>query len=283
MKKFMNKEVYQEKTEDKIQEQENLEGAQEQAPSEDGQQKKGKRKKRKKKRYFLKFLILIALCVGIYFFLHSSVFDVKKIKVSGNQHFTAEQVQKLADLKVGINLFEFRTGKCEEKLEEDPYIEEANISRNLPSGIEIQIKERQEAAVVQIGKQYVLLDRNGIVLQITDKMPQVTLLSGFTVASASAGQMLETKDEEAFDQVMEVLKVMQNSDLFFKKIEINGETITAYVTDRLVCVGKQQNFIDGMKEGNLKAVLYDLNKKKIKKGVVTIGDQQYYSFNPKTK
>lgn len=283
MKKFMNKEVYQEKTEDRTQEQENLEGAREQAPSEDGQQKKTKKKKRKKKRYFLKFLILIALCVGVYLFLHSSVFDAKKIKVSGNQHFTAEQVQKLAGLKVGINLFEFRTGKCEEKLEADPYVEEANISRDLPSGIEIQIKERQEAAVVQLGKQYVLLDRNGIVLQITDKMPQVTLLSGFTVASASADETLETKDDEAFDWAMEALKVMQNSDLFFKKIEINGETIKAYVTDKLVCVGKRQNFINGMEEGNLKAVLYDLNKKKIKKGVVTIGDEQYYSFNPKIK
>lgn len=283
MKKFMNKEDYKETIEEKTEAAENSEEAQEQPSSEEEEKERPRKKKRKKKRYFLKFLILAALCVGLYFFLHSGVFTVKTITVKGNQHFTAAQVQKLADLKTGINLFEFRAGKCEEKLEEDPYVAEADIKRKLPSGIEITVKERQEAAVVQIGKQYVLLDRNGIVLQIADKMPRLTLLSGFTVASASADEQIETKDTDAYKRVMEVLKTMEASDLFFKKIEISGREIKAYVTDNLFCVGEQQNLIKGMKEGNLQTVLYDLNKKKIKKGIVTIGDEQYYSFNPKIK
>ena len=106
-----------------------------------------KKKRRKKKRYLLKLLILLALCVALYFFLHSPVFNTKSIKVSGSEHFTAEQIQEMANLKAGMNLFDFSAGKCEDRLEENPYIETAEVSRRLPSTVEITVKERKEAAV----------------------------------------------------------------------------------------------------------------------------------------
>lgn len=261
------------------------EGATEHAPSQiSGQRPQRKRKKRKKKRYLLKLLILILLCVGLYFFLHSSVFNIKTITAGESDRFTAEEIQEMAGLKKGMNLFDFRCGTCEEKLEENPYIKEAQVKRKLPSKVEIELTERQEAAVIKMGKQYVVLDASGIVLEIAEKAPQFTLLSGLTVTAAEPGNQVAVKEEKVYQQEMKVVKAMSKADLYFKKIELSGVLVKAYVNDKLVCSGKMANLMTGMEEGNLKAVLYDLVvKRKIKKGVVNIGDDQYYSVDKKVK
>ncbi|MCB6992187.1 FtsQ-type POTRA domain-containing protein [bacterium 210820-DFI.6.37] len=262
------------------------EGAPERAPSQvsSGKRPVRKKKKRKKKRYLLKLVILIALCVGLYFFLHSSVFNIKTITTGESSRFTAEEIQDMAGLKKGMNLFEFRSGSCEDKLTENPYIKEASVKRKLPSGVEIQLTERQEAAVIQKDSEYVIIDASGTVLDIAEKAPKLTLLEGLTITEAEPGSGVTVKEDKVLQQELKILKEMTKADLYFKKIQLSGILVKAYVNDKLICSGKTTNLMKGMEEGNLKAVLYDLVvKRKIKKGVINIGDDQYYSFNKKGK
>lgn len=269
--------------EDAVQHADNTEGAAENAPSKVSKQKNRERKKRKKKHYLLKIFVLILICIGLYFFLHSSLFNIKTIAVDNSSHFTAAQVEKMAGLKKGMNLFDAAMGSYEKRLMENPYVEDAKVKRKLPSGVKISLTERQETAVIQMDKKFILLDNNGIVLETADKEPQLTMLAGFTVKDAKEGETAAVKEQKLFDKALEILRVMEKSDLYFKKIDISKTTVRAYVTDQLVCIGTPKNLITGMEEGNLRAVLYDLNEKKIKKGKVTIGDEQYYSFSKKGK
>ena len=146
-------------------------GAQQRPSSESLEQKPPrKKKKRRKKRYLLKFFILLALCVGLYYFLHSSVFNLEKVVVSGGDRFTAEQLQDMARLKTGTNLFEFKAGDCEERLLDDPYIKTVHIKRKLPAIVEIKLIERKEKAVFVQDKQYIVIDAEGVVLRIAEKI-----------------------------------------------------------------------------------------------------------------
>ena len=70
------------------------EGTTEIVPSEP-KQPVPKKKKRRKKRYFLKFCIFVAACVGVYFFLHSSVFSAEKIVLAENVA-TGQQIEKFS-------------------------------------------------------------------------------------------------------------------------------------------------------------------------------------------
>ncbi len=260
------------------------EGAEEYAPSGTSQeQSPRKKKKRKKKRYLLKFFILLLLCIGIYYFLHSDFFAVKKIEVSKTVHLTSQQVEDLSGLKKGTNLFEFKAGDCEEKLQENSYIKTAEIKRKLPSTVEIQVTERQETAVLQRDKQYIVIDSEGVVLRIADKAPQVPLLIGVTVTEAAENEAVKVKEETAYKTAMKLLQKIEAADLYFKTIDVSKVLVKLYVTDNLLCSGKTSNLIIGLEEGNLKAVIYDLYKKKIKKGIVNVGDDQYYSFSKKIK
>lgn len=260
------------------------EGAPEHAPSEISAGKAPRKKrKRKKKRYILKLLLLILICVGLYFFLRSSIFNIKTINVAESAHFTAEQIQEMAGLKTGMNLFEFKGGRCADKLEENPFIREAKVKRKLPSTVAIELDERQELAILAKDNEYVVVDGEGVVLQIVEQAPQLTLLSGITVTEAKENQAVSVKEEAAYHKAMRILNEMVKADLYFKQIDVSEVVVKAYVTDKLYCQGKSKNLIKSMEEGNLQAVIFDLYKKGEKKGVVNVGDDEYFSVDIKSK
>ncbi|MCQ4637191.1 FtsQ-type POTRA domain-containing protein [Anaerovorax odorimutans] len=259
------------------------EGAPEHAPSKISGKKPPKKRKRKKKRYVLKVLLLILICVGLYFFLHSSVFNIKTINTSESSHFTAQQIQEMAGLKKGMNLFEFKGGKCEDKLEENPYVQEARVKRKLPGTVSIELTERKEMAILAKDSQFVVIDGEGIVLQVAQQAPQLTFLSGVTVTEAKENEAVEVKEENVYKKAMRLLNEMEKADLYFKQIDASEVVVKAYLTDQLFCRGKARNLLSSMKEGNLQAVIFDLYKKGEKKGVINVGDDQYFSFNKKTK
>lgn len=253
------------------------EGTTELVPS--GRKAKHKRKKkRKKKHYMLKFFILVLICIALYFFLHSPVFTVKKIVLEENDYITLEQVIEITGYKKGINLFEIDARKKQDKLEKDTYIKKADIDRKLPDTIKITITLREKTAVIKSAKGYILIDDEGVVIDVLEQPPQYTILSGLTVKKAEKGEIIEVKETKKYEQYMELIKQISEADMYFKCLELDGKTLNAYATDKLYCTGDVDNLIRGMEEGNLQAVFYDLMQKNITEGVITVGDDQYYSF-----
>ena len=252
------------------------EGMMEIVPSEKGPVPK--KKKRKKKRYFLKLCILVLVCAAAYFLMHSQMFTVKKIVLEENPHMTVEQLKEITGYKKGINLFEIDRRKNEKKLEKDTYIEEAEISRELPDTVKVVLTLREQTAVIQSDKGYVLLDDEGIVIDILEQPPQYTILAGLTVESAEKGETVKVKETKKYNRYMELLDKTKKADMYFKTIVIKDKTVTAYATDALYCTGSIDNFVEGMENGNLQSIFYDLMQKGIKAGAVKVGDDQYYSF-----
>lgn len=242
-----------------------------------------KKKKRRKKHYILKFFLLVIIGIGLYSFAHSDVFNIKKIDVSKSDRFQPEQVQEMCGLKTGINLFEFSAGDCEDKLLENPYIKEAEISRKLPGTVKIKLKERKETAILLKDSAYVVIDEEKIVLRSSSELPQVPLLEGITVEKAEENQVIQVKEGKVLETGMMFLKKMEAADLYFKKVNISGNQVQAFVTDDLYCRGKTENLVIGMEDEDLKAVIYELYKNKIKKGIIYVGDEQYYAFDKLTK
>ncbi len=242
-----------------------------------------KKKKRKKKHYILKLLFLVAIGIGIYAFAHSDTFLIEKIEVSESSRFQAEQLQELCGLKTGINLFEFRTGDCEEKLLENPYIKEAKISRKLPGTVKVKLTERQEAATLLEKGLYIVIDEEGIVLRRIEKQPRIPLLEGITVKEAEENHVVQVKEPKRLETGMMLLEKMEAADLYFKKIDVSGTPVKAFLMDKLLCEGKTKNLVAGMEDGDLKAIIYDLYQKKIKKGTIYVGNEKYYAFSKKVE
>ena len=256
------------------------------ADSEDEEEEKAeappkrRRKKRKKKRYLLKFFIFCLVVSGGITFMFSDYFKVEKILIEGNVNYTAEEILALSGAKPGKNLFKVDKGKIVDNLLKDSYLETAKVVRKPPNTIVIKVVERKEMAVIPYGKEFIIIDNSGYVLNRVEEEPQLTQLLGLNIKTMDRGQIIQVKEEEMLRDTLDMLKTMEYSDLFFKKIDMTNVVIKAYIYDNLICKGTPENILTNMKNGNLETILYDLYKKEITKGVIHVGDDQYCSFSP---
>ncbi len=236
-----------------------------------------KKKKRRKKHYLLKLVLLVALGTGIYYFVTSSFFDIQKLTVKENMHYTSQQIIGIAEAKTGENLFRTPVDEMKDRLLADPYIRNVRISKKLPGELIIMVEEREEAACVPYGEEYLIIDKAGMILRQTDKEPTLTMLSGMTLANIKVGTALEAEQKSMLTKTLQLLNTMEEHELFFKRIDFSGILIRAYIYDTLYCEGSPENILKSMDD--LEDVLYDLYIQGIERGVIRVGGNGYYSFS----
>ena len=260
-----------------------IEEYEEEHAEEEEEQPPKKKKKRRKKHYFIRFLVVVGVIVAVACFLMSSYFDIKQIDVEGTKNLKKSQIVKLSGIETGTNIFKLHKKEAEQKLLESSYIAHVEIKRDFPGTVKITVLERRESAAVKYGKDYLIIDPDGYVLRTVKKLPKRTLLSDMKIKSIEVGKKLEVTDEKKFEQALTIIKAMKETNLYFKKIEFGKTKVKAYIYDSLVCVGKYEDLLKSIKDGNLSQVARDLYSKKIKKGTVKVDGGKYISYDPNFK
>ena len=240
-----------------------------------------KRKKRRKHNFWLRFLIVIVVIGGIVAFALSPFFDVTDIQVEGNSYYSAEEIIKMSEGEIGHNIFfGSNKGGMESNIEESPYIKSANVKMSLPSTLVIEVEERARAAFVQYGDNYIILDKEGVVLAKENKNPQLTQIMKVTVSKVEVGEKLEVEETKNLEESLKLLDMTLSNGLFFKKIAIQQGTIYGYIFDKLVCKGTFDEMQSVIEDGSLAKVLYKLNQEGITHGTISIQKGNYLSFSP---
>ena len=241
-------------------------------------EKSVKKKRRRKKRYLLKFFLFLLLCAGVYFGVHIDYFTVDGIAVVGNEEISDDEILKLSELKTGENIFDVHPLFAQHRIKKNLYVEKVRVKRKLPNKIEISVTERSGKAQFQMGKKFVITDGDGMVLEIAGQQREVPLVENVKVTGAKKKKTIEVKDTDTYDKAMEIIQKMEDGDLYFKKLDIDGTRVDAYIYDNLICRGKYNDLLDCMKSGALKTVVFDLYQKGIEAGVINIGSNNYCSF-----
>ena len=169
--------------------------------------KKYKKSFRTKKKVFKAKMILIVLfflisCPGlIYLLLFSSIFEVKKIEVSGTEKIASAKIKNLISEKINKNIFLADLNGIKDYLiEEYPRIARISIRRKLPDTIFAEIEERKPvAALVKDG--FFILDDQGIAFEKTLNnslnLPEIIRPDYFNI---ELGQ-------KAVDRIKDILKI----------------------------------------------------------------------------
>ncbi|MBQ3577393.1 MAG: FtsQ-type POTRA domain-containing protein [Firmicutes bacterium] len=253
----------------------------ESGPSEKAR-KKAKANKRKKRRRagrrFLRFLILVGICVGLYYFAISDFFTIKEIQVTGNKYYTRSQVSVISGLKTGYNLFTTDLSEAKDNLLNDPYIRLASIKRVLPNTLRIEIEERLEYAAVPYGEQYILIDDDGMVLWLSDNKPVLPLLEGMTIADMTPGSPLTVEQSYLLTETLQMIHVMEENDLYFKKINFSLVIVKAYIYDDYYIEGTPENITDNMQR--IHQLIEEHYKQGITRGVIRVSKGSYMAFDP---
>lgn len=225
----------------------------------------------------------MAILTGLYFFASSSLFNVSSFEVKGNSYYSEDEILVMGDCKTGGNIFwGSGIGEIKDRLEKDAYMEKVRVKRILPDKIRIELTERKQTAAVMYGDNYAVIDGETHVLRKSSVAPQIPLIQGLTISKLEIGQDIEVEEKVRLRQVMEIIEIMEEYDMYFKKIAISESDVKAYVLDDLVCQGSPDDMVESMENGELqKAVTYLFNND-IERGTVKVSGDRYISFSPET-
>jgi cell division protein FtsQ len=74
-------------------------------------------------------------------------FAIRNLDVRGNRHHSGDQLARIAGIDRGQNLFAVDAAAAERRLLENPWVRSAKVGRELPSTLQIDVTERDVAAV----------------------------------------------------------------------------------------------------------------------------------------
>ena len=235
-----------------------------------------------KKHPFLYGSVLVLAVIGVIAFMMSPFFNIKGTVVEGNMYYSDEEVANIAGVQTGKNIFIYADKDgLKENLMKDPYFADVSISRRLPSTIKIKVTEREQIACIVYGNEFVVIDVNGIVLRKTNVDPKQTTLTGLTISKMTKGEAVEVEETRTLQHMLEMLASMKNGDFYFKHIEIDGRNVNAYITDMLMVKGRADELKRAVDEGDLQKVVNNLLQDDIRRGTITLSDDEFMSFSPK--
>ena len=154
---------------------------------------------RKNRRHRLRLFSSVLLIIGLiaaFILSFTSLFTVDLIEVRGNENFSAEEIISMGHASPGKNIiYHPDKERIQENIELNPYIKSAKVSRKLPSTLVITVKERKQMMALKYDDDYLLLDREGILLQKSHSKPKLTLIEGNIITKIKLGEQLGTQNE----------------------------------------------------------------------------------------
>jgi cell division protein FtsQ len=106
-------------------------------------------------------ILLVAAAVG---FTYTPYFHASTISVRGETHLSEAAVLRIAGLGPGTNVFHVDRLAAERRLERDPWIRSAAVTRTLPHTLTVAVSERTAVAIVTAGTTAMLVAADGTLL-----------------------------------------------------------------------------------------------------------------------
>jgi cell division protein FtsQ len=130
---------------------------------------------------------LTLIAAAAWWVTNTPLFDMRTLRVSGNRHLSDTEVARLAGLSRTTNVMWLRTGALADRIEQDPWVLRAKVSRTLPGTVTVSIHERRPVAIVEAGRSSLLVSGDGVILgsaRPKTRLPAITL-AGAPVAVGS--------------------------------------------------------------------------------------------------
>jgi cell division protein FtsQ len=183
-------------------------------------------------------LLLSFVFIFSYDFLtQCDYFKAEKLVVTGTEWLSEKQVLEQAQIKKGINIISVNLSMTRKRLLAHSWITEADVSRDLPTGIHIRIKEHQPLAVLDLGRKFLINTSGEIFKEMEASDPyQLPIISGLEFSD------INTRDKPRsipFNAVMNVLELGQKCKSvlpykLIKKVQVDREMgLTIYAFDRI--------------------------------------------------
>jgi len=186
-----------------------------------------KKKKVKRNYFWVKFILFtIVFSISMIFIGLSSAFNITKIAVSGNKHYSDKSIIAATGIDLGsngfktigsnaCNLFSLRYGKSEEQLLKSfPYIKSVVVRFKLPQEVSVNIVERKPLGIVNCYGTRLIIDGYGYAVETNPKGRESNLpiINGLDVESFELGQALDFSNKDRLASAVKVINLISVMD-----------------------------------------------------------------------
>ena len=187
-----------------------------------------KRKQQKRKRIFVLFCFVVCSAAILALVFKAPFFNITGVEVKGYKILKQEQILEKAEVQKGGNIFSVSMTGIKDRLLEMPYIDNAEIKRVFPNKISIEVKESVPRAYIKHGKKYVLIDKNGKILEISKKANKykVMTINGVTLKEPETGTVIANEKDDRIKYCAEALNVLEKVKLIDKVVLLDFTQLT---------------------------------------------------------
>lgn len=178
--------------------------------------------KKKKKGYLVGTSIVIVLIALILLF---SCFHIDQIEVTGNKHYTKEQVKDfvLENGYIDNSVLLMLKNKIK-PIEDIPFIAKLDVEYVNANKITITVYEKAMAGCVEYMNSYVYFDQDGYVLEISQrKLDDAPCVSGMSFETMELHEKLPIEDEDRFKLILKLTQLIQKYKLSIDAIRFTAE------------------------------------------------------------
>jgi len=175
-----------------------------------------KRKKRKNRKLlastaaFITAAVVVVFCI-YYVYYKTDYFNLIKITISGNSTYSDDYIIERAGIELGEKLFAIDRTSIRETLEKEVYIEDARVVYELPDKLYIEIREREEKYQVFYKGEYIIIDKNGIVLRTDIEKLNLITIESFTDVVYNIGDSIQFTGIESNERIFEAIEYLDKN------------------------------------------------------------------------
>lgn len=141
------------------------------------------------------FAVVALLVVGL---TRSPLLDVDRVRITGAEHTTSDDVQRAAGIKRHAPMTELDLDRARRGVLALPWVRTVSITRDWPATVHVVITERVAVAVVTAGTAgFALVDGDGRVLELSAAPPSGFMLLANVALPGSPGSTLDASASDA--------------------------------------------------------------------------------------
>ncbi len=190
--------------------------------------KKSYAEKRKKMRQIKMKISSVLFAVvfifwGVYYLLQSDLMNLKEIVVQGNMVIQEEELIQVSKLAMNKNIFKFNLKEIQANIKTHPYVKDTKVRRKLPRTISVEVKEREEYAIIPYMGSYIYIDDENVVLKASESYiaNDHILITGVEFKSFKTGEKIDATNNKVLKSALDILAAARMTSIFDMISEIN--------------------------------------------------------------
>jgi cell division protein FtsQ len=183
-------------------------------------------RKKKANRRLILYLTILFLLIATVVYLQSPLSNVREVVVTGQQHVSEKEIKEISNITNDTNIWKVDGDEIKKRLESHKEIIYANVNRQLPSTVEVEVEEAERIGYVKENGKYQAILEDGTELEATSSLPggDAPILAGFDKPT-----YLKEMSQELKELPSSVSSLI--SEIHWEPKEDNPYQIRLYMTD----------------------------------------------------